>query len=406
MNKISKITFKNALGQELSGRLELPPDRKPHNFAIFAHCFTCSKNLNAAVNITRELAKAGFGVLRFDFTGLGESEGDFADTNFSGNVEDLVEAANYLAQHYQAPTLLAGHSLGGAAVIFAAARLPSVKAVATIGAPGDTSEVRHLLKSSEEQIIREGKAVVLLEGRPFTIKKQFLDDLANNHLAQSVSTFGKALIIFHSPQDSVVDFKNAEDIYKNASQPKSFVSLEGADHLLTGGSDARYVGNMIGQWSMRYVRVPEAVRLQTNSKVVASLNDSDGYTTILKTGSHYLIGDEPEAVGGNDFGPNPYDFLTASLAACKAMTVRMYARRKGWKIDNITVHVDHSKRHALDCENCDHDKDAKIDLFNCEVSLSGVLSAEQRTRLLEIADRCPVHRTLKGDVLIESRLLD
>lgn len=402
---MNRVTFKNTQGQELNGRIELPQNRKPHSFAVFAHCFTCSKNLNAAVNITRELAKAGFGVLRFDFTGLGESEGDFSDSNFSGNVEDLIVAANFLKENYQQPSLLVGHSLGGAAVIFAAAKLPSVKAIATIGAPSDPTHVRQLLKDSEEEILKNGKATVVLEGRPFVIKKQFLDDLSNNSLDSVVKNLNKALLILHSPQDRIVNIKNADDLYRNAQQPKSFISLDGADHLLTTKNDAHYAGKLIGDWAKRYLNIPEEKELHSNSRAAASLNDSDGYTTKLKLGSHPFIGDEPATVGGNDFGPDPYDLLSGALAECKAMTVQMYARRKQWKVDNITVHIDHGKKYAEDCANCDHDENAKIDVFDCKISLDGKLTPEQKTRLMEIADSCPVHRTLTRDVQIHSMLI-
>jgi len=404
MKKVTKVVFKNAQGQKLIGRIELPDNQPPHNFAVFAHCFTCSKNLNAAINITRALAEAGIGVLRFDFTGLGESEGDFADTNFSGNVGDLIEAANFLRDNYQAPSLLVGHSLGGSAVIFAAEKLSYVKAVATIGAPSDPSHVRNLLKDSEEEIIKNGKATVALEGRPFTIKKQFLDDLSNNHLAGVVNTFGRALAIFHSPQDKIVNFKNAEDIYRNAQHPKNIISLSGADHLLTDRKDAHYVGALIAGWATRYVDIPDDKDIQSTSRSAASLNDADGYSTKLKLGTHQYLVDEPEEVGGNDFGPNPYDLLSGSLAACKAMTVQMYARRKNWKVENITVNIDYSKIHARDCEDCENNPAAKIDSFTCEISLAGNLTTEQKVKLLEIADRCPVHRTLTGHVQIKSRL--
>lgn len=404
MGNSKNITFKNTQGEELKGKLELPIDRKPHNFAVFAHCFTCSKNLNAAVNITRELAQAGYGVLRFDFTGLGESEGDFADTNFSGNVEDLIEAAHFLEKNYQAPSLLVGHSLGGAAVIFAADKLPSVKAVATIGSPSDPTHVKKLLQDSEEEILRNGKATVNLEGREFTIKKQFIDDLSNQSLQTVVKNFGKALLVMHSPQDLTVEVKNAEDIYVSAHHPKSFVSLDEANHLLSNSEDSRYVGKVIAQWASRYVDLPKEQKLRSKFQAAASLNPEEGYTTQMKMGNHFLTADEPIDVGGSDYGPNPYDLLTGALAACKAMTVRMYAQRKGWALENVTVHVNHQKDYHIDCKECETDSAAKIDAFICEVSFKGDLTAEQKERMLQIADRCPVHRTLSSEILIKSQM--
>lgn len=398
---LKKIQFTNTEGAELMGRMEFPVDQDPHSFAIFAHCFTCTKNLKAVVNISRELTQAGFAVLRFDFTGLGESEGDFADTNFSGNVEDLVKAAEFLSENFQAPALLIGHSLGGAASIFAASQLESVKAVATIGAPADPSHVKRLLRDDEEEIEKNGKATVNLQGRNFTIKKQFLDDLSNNPLEKVVHDLHKALLIMHSPQDITVGIKNAEDLYKNARHPKSYISLDGADHLLTNEADARYAGRVIGEWAKRYIDIPEITPLKSKSQAAASLNGADGFTTKLKLGSHLYIGDEPERVGGKDYGPNPYDLVAGGLAACKVMTAQMYARRKGWAVENITVTVDHSREHAFDCEHCE-DSDSKIDTFNCTARFEGDLTEKQKDRLLEIADRCPVHRTLTSEIQIKS----
>ncbi|MEO9021991.1 MAG: bifunctional alpha/beta hydrolase/OsmC family protein [Ginsengibacter sp.] len=402
---ILKVAFKNKNEEQLAGRLELPPNRQPHNFVLFAHCFTCNKNLNVVRNIGRALTKAGFGVLRFDFTGLGESDGDFENTNFSGNVEDLVAAAAYLKENFQAPTLLIGHSLGGAAVIFAAAQIPYVKAVAVINSPSNPSHIKHLLKNSTEEIALNGKAVVNLAGREFTIKKQFLDDLENKPLTEVVHDFGKALLILHSPQDDTVSINNAEEIYKAARHPKSFVSLDGADHLLSKREDSLYVGNVIAEWATRYVNVPVVEKVSSRSGVAASLDREEKFTTNLKAGNHYLIADEPEDVGGNDFGPSPYEYLSAALAACTAMTIQMYARRKKWEVLNVAVHINHNKEYAKDCDNCENDS-AKIDTFTREIALEGPLSDEQKKRLLEIADRCPVHKTLSSKTQIITTLME
>ena len=401
-----KVVFSNSEGQQLVGRLELPADQHPHNMVIFAHCFTCTKNLAAVRNISKGLTQSGFGVLRFDFTGLGESEGDFADTNFSGNVEDLVAAAEFLQMNYMAPTLLVGHSLGGAAVIFAAARIQSVKAVATIGAPSNPVHVKHLLKSSIEEINAEGKAVVNLSGRDFTIKKQFLEDLEANALPETVRQLKKSLLIMHSPQDTTVDIKNAEEIYVSARHPKSFVSLDGADHLLSDKTDSVYVGKTISSWADRYLHVPEKTSLRTSHQVVANLSGEEAFTTQLKVGNHYLVGDEPTDFGGNDFGPSPYEFVSAGLSACTAMTLQMYARRKKWDLQNVEVHTSYGKVHAEDCEACEESPNAKIDTFEREIMLSGDLDQKQRSRLLEIADRCPVHRTLESTAHIHTKLLE
>ncbi len=402
---LQKLTFKNKEGQTLVGRLELPADRYPHNFAVFAHCFTCNKNLLAVKNIGKALTAHGFGVLRFDFTGLGESEGDFADTNFSGNVADLVAAANYLKENYQAPTLIVGHSLGGAAVIYAASEIPSIRAVATIGAPSNPVHVKHLLKSGLDEISTTGKAVINLSGRDFTIKKQFLDDLETKSLPETVKNLRKPLLILHSPQDTTVGIKNAEEIYIAAHHPKSFVSLDNADHLLSKKEDSQYTGKVIAGWAQRYVdMIPETGGLRSKHQVVASLNKEDGFTTAMRIGNHYYTADEPLEVGGNDFGPSPYELVSAGLSACTAMTIQMYTKRKGWEVDNVEVHTTFGRTHAVDCEACETDS-AKIDTFHREIKLTGNLDEKQRARIMQIADKCPVHKTLHNEVQVITKLI-
>ncbi len=401
---IHKVSFTNKDQEQLAGRLELPVNQKPHNFAIFAHCFTCTKNLTAVKNVSRELTAAGFGVLRFDFTGLGESEGDFENTNFSGNVDDLVEAANFLTKNYNAPTIIIGHSLGGAAAIFAADIIPSIKAVAVINSPSDPSHVRNLLQDSTHEITKNGKAKVNLGGIDFTIKKQFLDDLENKSLLKIVGNFKKALLIMHSPTDRIVGIKNAEDLYKAAHHPKSFVSLDGVDHLLSKKEDSSYVGQVIAGWATRYISIPPVEELKSKSKVAASLDGDEMFTTQLKLGDHIILADEPTNFGGNNFGPSPYEFLSAGLAACTVMTIQMYARRKKWEVENVTCHINYSKDHAVDCEHCEEDS-AKIDTFTREIKLTGNLSEVQKKRLLEIADKCPVHKTLHTKTQIITTLI-
>ncbi len=402
---LHKIIFKNKEGQSLVGRLELPVNQHPHNFAIFAHCFTCNKNLAAVRNIGKALTSNGFGVLRFDFTGLGESEGDFGDTNFSGNVEDLIAAADYLNDNYKAPTLLIGHSLGGAAVIYAAAQLSSVKAVATIGAPSNPKHVQHLLQSSLDEIKKNGKAIVNLGGRDFTIKKQFLDDLEHKTLSETVKNLRKPILIMHSPQDSIVGIKNAEEIYRAAHHPKSFISLDGADHLLMNKNDSIYAGEVISGWAKRYLNITDSEELPiTKHQVVASLDFDDGFTTEMKVGNHYMTADEPTSYGGNDFGPSPYELVSAGLSACTAMTLQMYAKRKGWHIDNVEVHTTYSKTHALDCEDCES-SNAKIDTFHREIKITGNFDDKQMDRLLQIADKCPVHKTLHNETQVVTKIV-
>jgi uncharacterized OsmC-like protein/alpha/beta superfamily hydrolase len=392
--KTEKVHFENPRGDQLTGRLELPPDQHPHNFAIFAHCFTCTKNLIAVRQISDALAREGFGVLRFDFTGLGESSGDFSQTNFSGNVGDLEAASAFLEKQYQAPSLLVGHSLGGAAVLMAASNLPSVRAVATLGAPSEPQHVTHLLRSSLEEIQSEGRAKVQIGGQEFTIEKQFLDDLQAHKLPVVVKNLDRALLILHSPQDQIVEIKNAEEIYLSARHPKSFVSLDGADHLLSARSDALYAGKVIANWASRYVPLPKPEKVKSDHQVVARLEQEDGYTTELKVGNHYMIADEPVDFGGNDFGPSPYELVSAGLSACTSMTLQMYARRKGWPLEAAETHTSYSKEHAVDCADCETSSKSKIDTFRREIRLVGPLDAGQKNRLMEIADRCPVHRTL------------
>ena len=401
--KTVKVHFENTRGDQLTGRLALPADQHPHNFAIFAHCFTCTKNLMAVRQISDALAREGFGVLRFDFTGLGESSGDFSQTNFSGNVGDLEAASDFLEKQYRAPSLLVGHSLGGAAVLMAASNLPSVRAVATLGAPSEPEHVTHLLRSSLEEIQSEGRAKVQIGGQGFTIEKQFLDDLQAHALVEVVKNLGRALLILHSPQDQVVGIKNAEEIYLSARHPKSFVSLDGADHLLSSRSDALYAGKVIANWASRYVPWPKPEKIKSDHQVVARLEQEDGYTTDLKVGNHYMTADEPVDFGGNDFGPSPYEWVSAGLSACTSMTLQMYARRKGWPLEAVETHTSYSKEHAVDCADCETSSKSKIDTFRREIRLIGPLDAVQKDRLMEIADRCPVHRTLDSVTEIKTK---
>ncbi|MDO6807857.1 bifunctional alpha/beta hydrolase/OsmC family protein [Zobellia galactanivorans] len=404
---LQKVRFGNKDGQDLVGRLELPANRHPHNFAIFAHCFTCTKNLTAVRNISKALTSNGFGVLRFDFTGLGESDGDFENTNFSGNVEDLIAASDFLEKNYQAPTLLVGHSLGGAAVIFAADKINSIKALATIGAPSNPIHIEHLLKEGIPEIEKSGKAVINLSGRDFTIKKQFLDDLQHKPLSQILGQLRKPILILHSPQDTTVAIKNAEEIYVAARHPKSFISLDGADHLLSNKRDSFYAGEVISGWAKRYLKIDTTRKEEPKTKhqVVASLDHDDGFSTQMKVGNHFLTADEPVDVGGNDFGPSPYELVSAGLSACTAMTIQMYAKRKAWVIDNIEVHTSHNRSHVADCKDCESDG-SKIDTFEREIKLTGPLDEKQKKRILQIADKCPVHKTLHSQIQVITKLID
>jgi putative redox protein len=398
---VSTVKFENRSGEALSGRLSLPDTRAPHAFALFAHCFTCTKNFTATRNIAAALADEGIATLVFDFTGLGSSEGEFADSNFSTNVEDLVAAADYLAETYEAPKLLVGHSLGGTAVLKAAAHIPSALAVATLGSPSHARHVEHLVADKAEDIERDGEAQVLLAGRPFSIKRQFLDDIRSQPVLDDVANLRKALLVMHAPLDDTVEMSNATDVFVRAKHPKSFISLDDADHLLTNAEHSRYAGRVIAAWAQKYVGTSDANIEHVKGGVVARTGEHK-YLTRINADGHRFVADEPASVGGTDVGPSPYDLLSAALASCTTMTLKMYADHKKWPLETATATVWHEKIHARDCEDCESADDAKVDVFEREVAVTGDLDDEQRARLLEIADRCPVHRTLHGEVKVRT----
>jgi putative redox protein len=404
----TRITFPNARGELLAARLELPEDERPLAYALFAHCFTCAKDLTAAVRIARALSSRRIAVLRFDFTGLGESEGEFAATTFSSEVSDLVAAAHFLERQYEAPRLLVGHSLGGAAVMAAAGAIPSTAAVATIAAPFDPAHLRLLLGESEARIEQEGEAIVRLGGRDFTIRKSLLDDLAAQQPAETLRRLTAALLVMHSPRDQVVTIDNAAAIYQAARHPKSFISLDPADHLLSNAEDAHYAGEMIAAWASRYLAPTQTIAPAsrppsvTDNRVTAHTG-ATGFRTELFANGFPLVADEPVAYGGTNEGPSPYEYLLAALGACTGMTVQMYARRKGWPLQEAVVRLSHHQVHAEDCRDCD-EQDRRIDKFERELELNGELDEGQRQRLLEIAELCPVHRTLTGRIRIETTL--
>jgi len=398
-----KIKFQNSAGEELSARLDKPVGNFAKAFAIFAHCFTCSKNLKAVANISRALNQAGLAVLRFDFTGLGESEGDFSDTNFSSNISDLIEAAKFLQAEFESPQVLVGHSLGGAAVLQAASQIASVKAVATIGAPAEPTHVRKLFVNKEREISEQGEARVNLAGREFTIKKQFLDDLDAQNMRTNLSSLKRPLLIFHSPTDNVVGIENASQIFEAVRHPKSFISLDHADHLLTNENDSNYVGGIIAAWTSKYLQTKNAPREQNDSFPVWVQTGGNELLTVINANGHDLIADEPLSVGGTNLGPTPYDLLVSSLGACTSMTLRLYADRKGWPLKSVEVNLKHQKVHAADCADCEK-KNKMLDQIEREIVLHGELDDSQKQRLLEIADRCPVHRTLHNKIEILTTL--
>ena len=402
---VQTISFPNDHGDQLAARLSLPPDGRPVAYALFAHCFTCNRNLNAVRRISQEMSEHGLAVLQFDFTGLGDSEGDFSETSFSSNVDDLVSAASYLEAHYEAPQVLIGHSLGGAAVLKAAGSIPSCKAVVTIGAPADPEHVTNLIADARETIERTGQATVSLAGRSFLIKKQFLDDLEETRMEENIRGLRRALLVCHSPIDQTVGIDNAARIFQAALHPKSFLSLDKADHLLSNEADAFYVGRAAAAWVTQYLDVPAAKDAgpeAAGSQVVVRTGREHYYTEVVASG-HHLTVDEPESVGGTDRGGTPYDLLLGALGSCTSITLRMYADRKSWPLEEIVVRLTHAKIHASHCETCET-AEGKVDRIEREIELIGDLTGEQRARLLEIADRCPVHRTLHSEILVETRL--
>lgn len=405
-NAKHKVIFKGH-SHELAGLLETP-EFKPKAYVLFAHCFTCGKDIVAASRIARALVNHGFAVLRFDFTGLGNSDGDFANSNFSSNVADLIAAANFMRCKFQAPSILIGHSLGGAAVLKAADSVNECEAVVSIAAPANAEHISHLFTCSIDEIKQQGQAQVNLAGREFTIQKQFIDDLSdqnNSHIAQ----LNRALLVMHSPVDTVVDIQEAQKIYKLAKHPKSFVSLVSADHLLTKKADADYVADIITAWSKRFIRKTNDI----GNSFPARKNISPGHVEVteidhkftcdVQTDSHQWQADEPLNVGGNNFGPDPYEHLLAALGTCTVMTIRMYANLKKISMKNVVVNLSHDRQYSKDCNDCDKSNNT-IDVITREISFFGKLTDQDIKRLLVIADKCPVHRTLHNKIEVRTQL--
>lgn len=401
-----RVTFKGSAGDDLAARLDLPAG-PPRAFALFAHCFTCSKDVIAAKRIATGLAQEGLGVLRFDFTGLGSSQGEFANTNFSSNVEDLIRAADFLRAHYEAPALLIGHSLGGAAVLAAAADIPEARAVVTIGAPADVAHVLHQFGSSLDAIRDKGEALVTLGGRQFTVRRSFIEDAEEHRLEAKIATLGKALLVMHAPRDTVVGIENAAQIFTTAKHPKSFVSLDDADHLLTGAAASAYAARVIAAWAAKYVpEVPPASGGETDDILVRETGQGK-FQTLVVAGRHRMLADEPVSVGGLDSGPSPYDYLAVALGTCTAMTLRIYADHKKLDLGRISVRVSHGKvqaEHCMDCGAVAEGRSGKIDRFERVISVEGAVEPGVAAKLVEIADKCPVHRTIVHGAAVVTRV--
>lgn len=410
MSRIEAV-FENSEGESLTGLLEMPTGAIK-SYALFAHCFTCSKDNPAAARIALALASRGIAVLRFDFTGLGTSAGNFSDTNFSSNIQDLLVAAQYLEQQYAAPSLLIGHSLGGAAVLAVAQELPSVKAVVTIGAPATASHVKHLFADSYHKLQDQQSVQVELGGRSFNIRRQFIDDLEKYNSVAHIGELRKALLILHAPLDDTVSIDEAARIFTAAKHPKSFVSLDHADHMLTDPQDSQYVAEVLSAWASCYLKTSQLSEKQEETAgssvkqgVVIVRERDKKFTREILTQHHRLISDEPIALGGSDLGFNPYELLLAALGSCTSMTLRMYANHKQIDLQDIQVELQHDRIHAEDCADCEKQK-TQIDVLTRSIRLTGDLSDQQRARLLEIANKCPVHKTLQNKIQIDTNLTD
>lgn len=401
--RTDRVSFDSVEGHKLSGRLDRPLG-PIQAYALFAHCFTCSKDFNATNRITRALAGHGIATLRFDFTGLGHSHGEFSEGGFSSNVADILQAAAFMREAYRAPQLLIGHSLGGAAVLATANHIPEIKAVATIAAPSDAEHVTGQFSHRLEEILSQGAAEVDLGGRPFTISKQFVEDLKSHDVLEQAARIKPALMVMHAPHDSVVGIDNASRIFTAAKHPKSFVSLDDADHLLSKEEDARFVASVLAGWAGKYIRDQRAPDDDEMDVQVTEMGTGK-FVHLAEAGRHSFLMDEPKSYGGDDAGITPYQAVSLGLAACTSMTLRMYVRRKKWDIGNISVDVAYEKIHAKDCEDCgDHQDDVRLDLFNRTIEIEGPITDTQKTKLLEIAEKCPVHRTLEASSVVKTQL--
>jgi len=379
----------------LTGLLDTPELGQVKAYAIFAHCFTCTKNIKAAHYICQALTAAGIAVLRFDFTGLGESEGNFEDSNFTSNIDDLITASDFLSKNYQPPSLLLGHSLGGTAVLQAAHRIESVTAIATIAAPSSPKHLAEILVKNNQQLEANTEACITIGDSTYKITKQFLSDLEQTEITKTIQDLNRALLILHSPHDQTVPIDNAGEIFQIARHPKSFISLDQADHLLSDPTDAEYAGSLIANWALKYLSHNDGSHTQPYiddeyHRASVTIGNTQ-YATNISIRAHHLVADEPVSLGGKDLGPLPYEYLLGALGSCTAITLRMYADRKSWPLEAVSVRLKHKKTQD------------STDYIERSINFSGELSADQRSRLLEIANKCPVHRTLQSEIHIETK---
>lgn len=399
-----RLSFPGHSGASLSARLDLP-NGSVRAYAVFAHCFTCSKDLAAVRRIAAELSRAGIALLRFDFTGLGSSDGEFSSTNFSSNVADLVAAADYLRQRFEAPTVLIGHSLGGAAVLSAAKKVPETRAIVTIGAPADTGHVlKHLSHSDLSTIESDGEADVRIGERTFKISRQFVEDVRREPLLHDIAALRRPLLIMHAPRDETVGIENATEIFLAAKHPKSFISLDAADHLLSDPTDAAFAAQVMAGWLSRYVPADRPQKDDVRGDVRVMETGEGRFQNMVRAGRHRIFADEPIKMGGLDSGPTPYDFLSIALGACTSMTLRLYADRKNLSLGRVSVDVTHEKVHAADCAECAAESSSvgKIDRFARTIAVDTEVTEELRAKIIEIANKCPVHRTLESSSIVST----
>lgn len=404
--RTQRLDFPGAQGHTLSARLD-EPDGPPEAYALFAHCFTCGKDIKAASRIAGALAEEGIATLRFDFTGLGGSEGDFGNTGFRSNVADLVAAAAFMRDTDRPVSILVGHSLGGAAVMAAAGDIPEVRAVCAIGAPFEADHILEHLGDKRAEIESSGEAEVTLGGRSFCIGRSFIDETLNHDQAARIAALRRPLLVMHAPFDDVVPVDDARRIFEAAKHPKSYISLDDADHLLKQPADARYAATVIAAWAARYLPEPDEAEPGRDAEgpvsgVQIRETGNGRFEQRVRAGRHAWLADEPETNGGGDTGPTPYDLLLAALGTCTSMTLRMYAEHKGLSLDQVGVDLAHEKVHAEDCATCEHES-GRVDRITRLVHIEGDLTPEQRQRLIEIADRCPVHQTLHGQIEVETQ---
>ncbi|WP_431134633.1 bifunctional alpha/beta hydrolase/OsmC family protein [Psychroserpens mesophilus] len=405
--RTNKIEITNKKGYNLAAYLELPANQKPNYYAIFAHCFSCTSNYNATKNISRSLTSHGFGVIRFDFTGLGRSEGEFSESHFSANIEDVIAVSNHITEHYQAPCLLIGHSLGGAAAIVAASKLDNIKAVATIGTPATIKHVTQHFSHAIDDVADKGEVEINIGGRPFKVNQEFVNDFSKTDLPEITKKLRKPLLVMHAPFDKIVGIDNAQKLYQNAMHPKSFISLHDADHLLLNSKHSHYAGRLIGEWAQLYFPKQENKMLNTEGEqLVAHLDlNENNFTTQLQTKKHTFIADEPNSFGGDDFGPSPYEYLNAAIASCTAMTLKLYAERKKWDLQDVYVYITHARKHS-DELNLDVETPGFLDHISKRLKLIGNLNDKQKQRLKEIASKCPVHKTVAREVIFDTKIIE